>query len=347
MVSISEERRKDELWVDPSIPLPSVAKLLKGPDFQTQHHPRHSKSETIPLPKDLRGQSRELKKLRSTGVWINGTLDEQVQQMDFWFPSIDTDASPAHKKAKVQPTTTTFRSRGKSKKSTEEIVYQDTPCPTSDIGILSKLPGELRNRIYRMATLSSDPIRVEQPYRTCGIGRCLHAKVSYNVPGIAQTCKQLRWEALPIYLAENPAVQFDAGTTYDSCTLRFMESLGHYADLIPKYTFILQRPIWILDSFQEYANYHFSITTPKRGGRGQYMLEQWESAGRKICQCAMEKLVKNLNEEKDMDTPNGKAMLKMMDDDDFSDFVWRMKKSKQWPQHLAKCPKCKEIMFNN
>lgn len=345
--SVSEQDRLDEqIWIDPNIPLHSVAKLLKGPDFNSKSEARRQSHKAIPAPKELTARSRELKKLRATSVWIDGNRDEQVDQMEFWFTDIPTNTSPSHKKAKTQAPTT-FRSRGKTHKQPADSPYQTTPCPSSDIGTLIKLPGEIRNRIYRLVLLTPDPIVVEMPFRTCGIGRCLHTKVGYNAPGIAQTCKQLRWEALPIYLAEHPGVQFDAGATRDGCGMRFLESVGQYADLIPKYTFVLERPIWKLDTFEEYAVYHFSITTPKWDGSGGYSLEQWESAGRKICQCALEKLVAGLNEQQKKGKLTGKAMLELMDDEDFSDFVWRVKKTKQWPQHLAKCSKCKQIIFNN
>ncbi|CZT19669.1 uncharacterized protein RCC_05520 [Ramularia collo-cygni] len=339
-----EERRKEEIPLDPSIPLHSVAKLLEGPDFCSKRHARRSCDEPIPTPSDLRIQSRELKKLR-VSFHKSGDRDEQVDQMAFWFPDIRSAADSANKKPKLQPAA--FRLKAKLKKASLISSYQTTPCPASDIGTLIKLPGEIRNQIYQLATLGMDPILVTMPFRTCGIGRCLHTSVGYNVPGITQTCKQLRWEALPIYLAENPAVHFDAGATLDGCTLRYLESLGSYADLIPKYILTLQRPIWTLDKFEEYALYRFSITTPKRDGSGDYTLEQSESSGRKICQCKLDKLVVGLNEKKKEGKPAGKAMYEFLDHDEFTDFVWRVKKTKQWPQHLAKCPNCKEVIFNN
>lgn len=340
-----EERRKEEIPIDPTIPLHSVAKLLEGPDFYSKRHARRSCDEAIPLPKGFTTQGRDLMKLRASTAWKSGDRDEQVNQMAFWFPDIGAADSPAYKRPKLQPAS--LRSRGKLQKQAATSTYQTTQCPTSDIGTLIKLPGEIRNRIYRLATVTPEPIHVSMPFRTCGMGRCLHTSVAYNVPGIAQTCKQLRWESLPIYLVENSAVQFNAGATHDSCTVNYLNSLGDYADLIPKYTFVMQRPMWTLDKFEEYAIYHFSITTPKLDGSGEYALEQWEKAGRKVCQCDMEKLVEDLNKKRKMGMLAGKAMLEFLDDEDFSDFVWRMRKTKQWPQHLAKCKKCKEVTFNN
>lgn len=346
-----EQREKEQIWIDPSIPLNSIAKLLEGPDFCSKRHTRN-RDQTIPAPKGLQVQSRELKKLRATRTWIHGTRDEQVDQMNVWFPDISTSetTSPDRKKAKLQLATS--RSvKGRSQKQSPTSPYQKTPCPDSDIGTLIKLPGEIRNRIYRMALLTPDPILVEKPYARCGLGRCVHAKLSDNAPGIAQTCKQLRWEALPIYLAENSAVQFDAGATHDSCSIQYLRTLGDYADLIPKYIFAMHRSIWKMDTFQEYAEYHFTITTPERDGSGEFSLEQWELAGRKVCQCHLEKLVVELNEKKKKGVPTGQAVIEMLKEDDesrnFADFAWRMKKTKQWPQHLAKCKECKEVTFNS
>lgn len=336
------ELLEDQLWFDPSFPLHSIAKLLKKPDFCAKRA-GGSSTDVIPASRTLTAVGRELRSLRASSVWKNGTRDEQVLHMNAWFRDIPTATLPANKKAKLRRTSSSSQD-----KLREDIApYQTTSCPPSDIGTLIKLPGEIRNRIYRLATLQTGPIHVEMPYRTCGIGPCLHARVGYNVPGITQTCKQLRWEALPIYLAEHSAVQFGAGATHDGCSMRYLESLGDYADLIPKYTFVLQRPIWKRDTFEEYAIYHFSISTPKLDGSGEYSLEQWESAGRKICQCAVVKLVHRLNEGKKKGKPTGQAMLEFLDDEDFSDFVWRVRKTKQWPQHLAKCKQCKDTMFNS
>lgn len=340
-----EDLRKEQIPLDPSIPLHSVAKLLQRPDFCAKHYSNGGCEDVIPPPRDLRVQTRELRSLRATSVWIDGDRDQQVDQMSFWFPDIPSSTSPVFKKPRLNPTA--YHSRSKPKKPSTPSSYHTTPCPDSDIGTLIKLPGEIRNRIYRLATVGEDPIIVNMPFRTCGIGRCLHTTVSYNVPGIAQTCKQLRWESLPIYLAENPAVKFEAGATQDGCTKQYLKSLGSYADLIHKYIFVLQRPIWTLDKFEEYAIYNFTINTPNLDGIGEYTVEQWESAGRKVCQCKLEKLVEGLNLKKKSGKLAGQVILELVDDDDFSDFVWRMKKTKQWPQHLAKCPKCKQVMFNN
>lgn len=340
-----EDLRKEEIPIDPNIPLHSVAKLLEGPDFCSKRLARRACDEAIPIPAGFTAQGRDLMKLRASSAWKTGNRDDQVNQMASWFPDIKELASPTYKRPKLQPAG--LQSRAKLQKKVAASSYQTTPCPDSNIGTLAKLPGEIRNRIYRLATVSPDPIHVFMPFRTCGVGRCLHTSVAYNVPGIAQTCKQLRWEALPIYLVENSGVQFNPGATHDGCAVNYLKSLGDYADLIPKYTFVMQRPIWTLDKFEEYAIYHFSVTTPNLDGSGEYAVEQWEKAGRKVCQCVMEELMENLNKKKKMGMLAGKAMLELLDHEDFADFLWRMKKTKQWPQHLAKCKKCKEIVFNS
>lgn len=67
---------------------------------------------------------------------------------------------------------------------------------------LLKLPGELRNRIYRSALL-------EQPYVTVG-------RAAFVEPGLLLVCHQIRREAAPIYYGENkfriPAPNYDSAT---------------------------------------------------------------------------------------------------------------------------------------
>lgn len=67
---------------------------------------------------------------------------------------------------------------------------------------LNKLPGELRNRIYRFVLVLSDDIRLEldtpRDFRTSAV----RYGANLALPLLA-TCKQIRAEALPIFFAEN------------------------------------------------------------------------------------------------------------------------------------------------
>lgn len=40
-------------------------------------------------------------------------------------------------------------------------------------------------------------------------------------------------------------------------------------------------------------------------------------------------------------------VLQMVDSEEFADFVWRVKKTKQHVVHLRRCKQCKEVIFNN
>ena len=139
---------------------------------------------------------------------------------------------------------------------------------------------------------------------------------------------------------------------HQCCVGNFLRSIGDYADLIPEFQFTLKRPIWNRDSFVEYATHIFTLSLSK-GDAGDddtsssvWRLSQHEDGGRVVCQCALDILVEKVNDQ--MPTkPNGQAAIDFADSEEFADFVWRMRKSKQWPQYLKLCKECKQVVFND
>ncbi|KAK4545549.1 hypothetical protein LTR36_002899 [Oleoguttula mirabilis] len=72
---------------------------------------------------------------------------------------------------------------------------QDTKEATSHL----QLPGELRNRIYRLVAVNDALTQATiKPSRKTG-----RVKYKALVPGLAATCRSIRDEPLPIYYAEN------------------------------------------------------------------------------------------------------------------------------------------------
>jgi hypothetical protein len=179
----------------------------------------------------------------------------------------------------------------------------------------------------------------------------MHSLTEDNVPGLAQTCAQMRWEVLPIFMAENPSVHFDAGTTQQSCVGNWLRSLGSYADLVSKMTVTLERPMWDGDSFVGYASYLFTIVAPKKEAEGNKAVrsasEQGVQEAGKICDCPLKKLLKAMNKKwTGGERRTGKLLGEFVDSEEFADFVFKVKKTKSWVCHLAKCKKCGEVVFN-
>jgi hypothetical protein len=113
----------------------------------------------------------------------------------------------------------------------------------ANMGLFSRLPGELRNRIYRLALLEPDgPYTITMQPGTCGMGPCTHAKLATAVPGILSTCRQIRHEAFIIFCAENTAIKFDHHTVRNRCMAIWLRAIGPYAIKIPK--IILEVMVW-------------------------------------------------------------------------------------------------------
>ena len=106
--------------------------------------------------------------------------------------------------------------------------------PLSNMGLFAKLPGELRNRLYRLTLLTptiEEPFLITMQPATCSLGPCVHAKLPTAVPGLLSSCQQIRQEAMPIFCTEN-VFKFDTNTVRDRCTANWVRALGHYGSLV-------------------------------------------------------------------------------------------------------------------
>lgn len=350
--------RPEAIRIAPEVRVDSILRLIPPNGYRA---PGHS---VVAAPAQFPKPGRDLRKLRAAPLWKTGTLDEKVAQMEQWFPDLPDvfieGAAPKRKKKRSMK-----KSISRPSAPPKDPLRRGI-CPTSDIGTFAKLPGELRNRIYRMAVIEPDtentydlgytrqPVKFVMEPGTCSTGMCLHSKVSYNVPGIANTCRQMRWEVMPIFCHENVAFQFDDMMVHQSCVGNFLRSIGDYADLVPEYRFLLKRPLWDRNEFMCWTTYYFSLTSPKKTDNENddlFELDYDEDMARKICACPLDKVVDDMNDVWVDDTKKrpaiGKMVLRYAESEEFSDFVWRMRKSKQWMHALDKCEDCDNVKFNN
>jgi hypothetical protein len=119
---------------------------------------------------------------------------------------------------------------------------QSAPTPSNPdhatelatMGLFALLPGELRNRIYRLVLLMTSPLPypISMPYKTCALGPCVHARLPTAVPGLLSSCRQIRSEAMPIFLAENTGFKFEARVVECRCPANWIRALGRYTRLI-------------------------------------------------------------------------------------------------------------------
>ncbi|TKA31392.1 hypothetical protein B0A50_02238 [Salinomyces thailandicus] len=112
----------------------------------------------------------------------------------------------------------------------------------SDMGYFNRLPGELRNVIYRYAFVPSpadQPVLLSGSDLVCGTGACVHQKLPIAAPGIASTCKQIRNELLPIFVTEN-GFRFDAVMVRNRCAGNWVKALNCYARMLKKVTLEVQ-----------------------------------------------------------------------------------------------------------
>ncbi|KAI6879233.1 hypothetical protein KC363_g7767 [Hortaea werneckii] len=124
---------------------------------------------------------------------------------------------------------------GKGKKKAE-------PFKTSDMGLFARLPGEMRNVIYRYALVSppdpltgqAHPVRLSGSDLICGRGPCEHGTLRGAAPGIASTCRQIRREVMGIWVRENE-FGFDSVMVRNRCAGNWVKALGgQYACLLKK-----------------------------------------------------------------------------------------------------------------
>ncbi|KAI6898783.1 hypothetical protein KC318_g7633 [Hortaea werneckii] len=109
------------------------------------------------------------------------------------------------------------------------------------MGLLARLPGEMRNSIYRYALVEPsdpitghpEPVRLSGSDLICGRGPCVHGNPRGAAPGIASTCRQIRKEVLGIWVGENEFV-FDAVMVRNRCAGNWVKGLGSYACLLKK-----------------------------------------------------------------------------------------------------------------
>lgn len=114
----------------------------------------------------------------------------------------------------------------------------------SEIGFFALLPGELRNKVYRLALIEEDGVfTIRGHANQCSLGPCTHTKLSLTVPGLLNTCKQIRYESMPIFLSEH-VIKFDARTVRCRCTGNFIRSLGPLARFIESVA--LEIMVWTL-----------------------------------------------------------------------------------------------------
>ncbi|KAK4548145.1 hypothetical protein LTR36_010014 [Oleoguttula mirabilis] len=108
----------------------------------------------------------------------------------------------------------------------------------SDMGLFSRLPGELRNYIYRLAFVPApeyQPVLISGSDLICGTGACVHKHAPIAAPAIASTCQQIRNELMPIYCTEN-AFKFDAVMVRNRCVGNWAKSMNTYARMVRKVT---------------------------------------------------------------------------------------------------------------
>ncbi|KAI7280490.1 hypothetical protein KC343_g193 [Hortaea werneckii] len=110
------------------------------------------------------------------------------------------------------------------------------------MGLLARLPGEMRNVIYRSALVGPPdpvtghprPVRLTGSDLICGRGPCVHGSLLGAAPGIASTCRQIRKEVMGIWVRENE-FQFDAVMVRNRCAGNWVKALGgEYAGLLKK-----------------------------------------------------------------------------------------------------------------
>lgn len=118
---------------------------------------------------------------------------------------------------------------------------KDAPAG-SDMGLFALLPGEMRNIIYRYAFTpppAQQPVLIHSSDLICGRGPCVHQRAPTALPGMASSCRQIRDEVMPIYVAEN-TFRFDAAMVRNRCAGNWVKSLNHYGRFLKKVTLEIQ-----------------------------------------------------------------------------------------------------------
>ncbi|EME44253.1 hypothetical protein DOTSEDRAFT_24324 [Dothistroma septosporum NZE10] len=240
-------------------------------------------------------------------------------------------------------------------------------APTSNLGTLQQLPGELRNKIYRLLAVSSDgEVNIALKTGECDQGRCTHREAGKIVPGLANSCRQLRHEIMPIFCAENKTFHFDYRTVAERCTVGYLSTLGNYIDLIQEYKFDMARPCWAGQQFLGDATYTFTLMTPAISPTKKWHLQQEFKISDElrtaiaavvppvtvdvICQCELVKMTIGLsgqNSKYGHDSTKGCGLmaLRIASAARFADYVFELKRSKQFMWALPDCKVCNKVRF--
>ena len=92
--------------------------------------------------------------------------------------------------------TITLRQAGQTQQMAQPT--NDNPCH------LLKLPAELRNRIYRLALISDEPVHIYVKLRCETVGSSEYSTTAYtSEPAFLATCKDIRKEALAVFYGGN------------------------------------------------------------------------------------------------------------------------------------------------
>ena len=133
------------------------------------------------------------------------------------------------------------------------------------MGLFALLPAELRNSVYRLALIMPTttepplPFNIMMERETCTMGPCTHSKLPTAVPGILSTCRQIRAEAMPIFVAENVGFRFDARVVEARCIANWIRVLGSYARLIQKVVLVFT----VFESYGSVRDHEIVLTCPQ------------------------------------------------------------------------------------
>ena len=204
--------------------------------------------------RNLRAKLEAMALQRKRSLTVDSTADQQparsidpfsnVSTTGFEFAkSLDNTDGPGGMAVMVDFDSSALTGNG-SPFHTWQLQRQQRSAPTpsnpdqatelATMGLFALLPGELRNRIYRLILLmdSPQPYPICMPSKTCNLGPCVHARLPTGVPGLLSTCRQIRNEAMPIFLAENGGFSFEASLVTCRCPANWIRALAWYARLI-------------------------------------------------------------------------------------------------------------------
>ncbi|KAF2207656.1 hypothetical protein CERZMDRAFT_88323 [Cercospora zeae-maydis SCOH1-5] len=241
--------------------------------------------------------------------------------------------------------------------------------PISDMGLLNRLPGEIRNKIYRFVVVEpKKEIRVTAPHSDCIYRRCRHTKASYNLPALLNTCRQIRVECAHVYFSQNDTILFDQDVVHFRCVGNYIRSIGHYISMVKQIKFMLYRPVYENDDFECWAPYTFTLVTPMFAGTDWFELYQKANSGyrgerflRLLCDCVLKDMVQEMSQnlyrsfKYDPFIENGplvphwvdlsEHLIDFFDSDKFDEYVFQVRKTEADGTNFEKCVYCERICF--